>query len=113
MGNFNKIFRELRLKYGYTQDGLAAAIGMSRSAVSMYETGNREPDIETLEKIADYFNIDMDHLLGRTPSTDTPDSVNEPTFTTVERLIARNGNNLTTDEKLHLIKLLTEYIKED
>lgn len=35
----------------------------------MYETGAREPDFETLEKIADFFNVDIDYLLGRTEKT--------------------------------------------
>ena len=35
----------------------------------MYETGAREPDFETLEKIADFFNVDIDFLLGRTDKT--------------------------------------------
>lgn len=35
----------------------------------MWETGNRTPDSETLEMIADYFNVDIDYLLGRTDKT--------------------------------------------
>ena len=35
----------------------------------MYENGSREPDYETLEAIADYFNVDIDYLLGRTNKT--------------------------------------------
>ena len=35
----------------------------------MYETGAREPDFETLEIIADFFNVDTDYLLGRTNKT--------------------------------------------
>lgn len=44
-------------------------IGISRSTIGMYETGAREPDFETLEKIADFFNVDIDYLLGRTDKT--------------------------------------------
>lgn len=40
-------------------------MGMSRSAVGMYEKGEREPDIDTLEAIADFFNVDIDYLTGR------------------------------------------------
>lgn len=35
----------------------------------MYESGDREPDFETLELIADFFNVDIDYLLGRTMKT--------------------------------------------
>ncbi len=57
--------KQLRMEKGLSQDQLAALLGISRSAVGMYETGKREPDLETCEAIADIFNIDMDFLTGR------------------------------------------------
>ncbi len=57
--------KQLRTEKGLSQDQLAALLGISRSAVGMYETGKREPDLETCEAIADIFNIDMDYLTGR------------------------------------------------
>mgnify|MGYP002166215536 CR=1 FL=1 len=64
---FNTVLRKLRKDRGLTQKQLALALGLSESAISMYERGQREPDFETLEIIADYFNVDMDFLTGRTP----------------------------------------------
>lgn len=69
MGNFNNIFKSLRQSSGCTQQELADKIGISRSTIGMYETGAREPDFETLEVIADFFNVDIDYLLGRTDKT--------------------------------------------
>lgn len=69
MGNFQNVFRQLRLSSNLTQNEMAEKIGISRSTIGMYETGAREPDFETLEKIADYFNVDTDFLLGRTSQT--------------------------------------------
>jgi len=57
--------KRLREKSDLTQDKLSRALGISISAISMYENGNREPDFETLELIADYYNVDMNYLLGR------------------------------------------------
>ena len=51
--------KHLRLQDHLTQQEFANSIGISKSTVSMYEHGNREPDFETLEKIADFFNVDM------------------------------------------------------
>ena len=48
---------------------MAQKLGIAKSTISMYENGNREPDFETLEKIADFFNVDTDYLLGRTEKT--------------------------------------------
>lgn len=69
MGNFQNIFKRLRSASGLTQAEMAERLGISRSTIGMYETGAREPDFETLEKIADFFNVDTDFLLGRTDKT--------------------------------------------
>ena len=69
MGNFHNIFKRLRIASGLTQAEMAEKLGISRSTIGMYETGAREPDFETLELIADFFNVDIDYLLGRTDKT--------------------------------------------
>ncbi len=69
MSNFYKILKLLRTSNSLTQDELAKILKISRSTVGMYENGSREPDYETLEAIADYFNVDIDYLLGRTSKT--------------------------------------------
>lgn len=69
MGSFQTVLKSLRKSLGLTQDELASALNISRSAIGMYEKGAREPDYETLELIADYFNVDIDYLLGRTLKT--------------------------------------------
>lgn len=66
MGNFQNIFKRLRTSAGLTQAEMGKKLGISRSTIGMYETGAREPDFETLENIADFFNVDIDYLLGRT-----------------------------------------------
>lgn len=65
MGNFQNIFKELRISNGMTQSEAAEKLGISRSTIGMYETGAREPDFKTLEKIADFFHVNVDYLLGR------------------------------------------------
>lgn len=65
MGNFQNVFKELRISSGMTQIETAEKLGISRSTIGMYETGAREPDFETLEKIADFFHVNVDYLLGR------------------------------------------------
>ncbi len=64
MGEFAKRLRKLRTDKQLTQDELAPKLGISRSTLGMYETGKREPDFETLETIADFFNVDMNYLIG-------------------------------------------------
>lgn len=69
MSKFNIRFKELRTMMKWTQTETAAKLGCSKSTISMYESGSREPDYETLEKIADLFNVDIDYLIGRSDKT--------------------------------------------
>ena len=64
MGSFPETLRYLRKRADLTQPELAFKLGISRSTVSMYELGSREPNFETLEAIADFFNVDMNTLTG-------------------------------------------------
>ncbi|KSU89836.1 XRE family transcriptional regulator [Priestia veravalensis] len=57
-----------------TQEDVAKAISVSRARYSHYENGRSEPDTQTLEKLADFFNVSTDYLLGR---TDNPDLIQE------------------------------------
>ena len=65
-----KRMKELRVQRGLTQNEPASVLHTSREAYSMYENGKREPDFATMERLADYFGVDMDTLYGRTPSVE-------------------------------------------
>ena len=66
MGTFAGVFKELRMKNGLTQQEIADKLKVSRSSIGMYEKGEREPNYELLETIADFFNVDMNYLLRGT-----------------------------------------------
>lgn len=57
--------RELRTVKGVTQREIAAHLGIDRTTFGKYETGASEPDFETVIRIADYFSVSVDYLLGR------------------------------------------------
>lgn len=59
---FKDVLKELRINRGLTQDDLSKGTGLAKSTISMYENGNREPNFETLELFADFFNVDMNTL---------------------------------------------------
>lgn len=65
MAKFHERLKVLRSDRGLSQSEFAKYIKVSKSSVNMYERGEREPGLETLERIADYFNVDMDYLLGK------------------------------------------------
>lgn len=64
--NFKYIFHSLRISKDLNQEQLASALGVSKSTIAMWETGKRLPSPDLFEQIADFFNIDIDYLYGRT-----------------------------------------------
>ena len=73
MSKFSENLIYLRKRNGLTQADLAKALGISRGAICMYETGKRVPRLEDMEAIADYFNIDLNTLTGNEdPITNLP-----------------------------------------
>lgn len=75
-----KRIRLLRNEKGVSQEELSKVIGVTTSAISMYETGARKPSYEVISRLADYFNVTMDFIVGRTEvrnSINTPQDVNE------------------------------------
>lgn len=65
MAAFSERLKELRISRGLSQVELSKNLGISKGAVNNYEHSVREPKLEMLEAIADYFNVDMDYLLGK------------------------------------------------
>lgn len=63
---FGGILKNLRLEKEINQSELGEIIGISPSTVGMYERDQRFPDKDILSKIADYFEVSVDYLLGRT-----------------------------------------------
>lgn len=58
--------KELRVKRGISQLKLAMDTGLNQNSVSRYESGAREADYATLIRLADYFDVSIDYMLGRT-----------------------------------------------
>lgn len=64
--NFAHRLKQLRKSFDLTQESFANKISSSRSTIAGYETERKEPDYETLKKIADFFDVSVDYLLGIT-----------------------------------------------
>ncbi len=63
--------KKLRTEHGYSQKALADLLGITQQAIYKYENLSVEPDIQTLIKIADIFNVSVDYLIGRESETIT------------------------------------------
>lgn len=74
--NTGKIITKLRTEKGIYQKELAAHLKVSTGTISNYEKGHHAPDLETLCRIADFFGVTTDYLLGRTNYRYNPKKLN-------------------------------------
>ena len=65
MGEYLKRLRELRLQKGIYQKEIADYLGITVASYSLYENGSREPNIYILKRLAKYYNVSLDYLMGR------------------------------------------------
>lgn len=71
--NIGRVLIKNRHKRGITQDELANHLGVSKGAVSKWETGSSLPDILLLPQLASYFDISIDELIGYQPQMEQED----------------------------------------
>jgi transcriptional regulator with XRE-family HTH domain len=77
MNNLGDRIKELRTEKKVSQTVLGKHIGVGKTTISNYETGYSMPDNETLTKIANFFNVSTDYLLGRTDIRNSADRISE------------------------------------
>ncbi|WP_019123773.1 helix-turn-helix domain-containing protein [Brevibacillus massiliensis] len=78
MSTFGERLSKLRTEKKLSQAELASRLNIAKSTLAMYETNKREPSFETVERIADFFDVKVDYLLGRTNDPTPPDEKKEP-----------------------------------
>lgn len=103
---FNEVLISLRKSKGLTQKELADQIGMSASAIGNYEQGTRTPDYETLEIIADFFNVPLDSLFGK--QKECKSFISDD----VLKFALFGGDKEITDAQLEEVKLFAKFVKE-
>ena len=108
MSEFGKRLRALRTGRGLTQEELARQLGVSKSALCMYERGEREPRRETLLAIARLFGVDLSELFGL-PRTAHLDRIPAPPDAALalspdERLLLELYRALESGERASLLR---------
>jgi len=102
MSEFKDMLKYFRMREGLSQSELAKRLGISTSTISMYEVGKRQPDFETEERIADFFNTDLNTLRGKDVEQTTPK---------VHTLAAHFDGDEYTEEELEEIRKFAEFVK--
>ena len=65
MNKFYQVLKELRAYSKLSQVELADKLGVTQTAIAKWESGDREPSIDVLISIADFFDCTIDYLVGR------------------------------------------------
>lgn len=109
--NLNRLV-VLRKEAGKRQQDMASILGVDRTTYNKYENGITEPSNEGLIKLADYFNVSTDYLLGNTDTPDPPGKEKAPTdLTPVEAAIAyfeAEKGRPPTEEELNMFRAFTK-----
>lgn len=97
--------KELRKEFKYTQEKLAKKIGVSRSAIAMYETTDCEPSNEILKYLAILFDVSIDYLLGISDIKKASPSQNEDaSLSENERDLLKDFRQLTKDQQRFILQ---------
>lgn len=111
MADVGEAIRSLRKARGMSQTDLAEALKVSRSTIAMWESGKREPDLDSLDALADAFNVNMTMLLGSAEDDETL-AMRElmrrsPQARTLMRLI-RNASDSNIRQTIAILRGLME-----
>lgn len=102
---FSTRLSTLRKEKKLTQYSLAESLGFSRGQISNYEQGSREPDQDTLLKIADFFNVSTDYLIGKS-------NIKEFAEQLIKNFNKSAEEDLLKKEKVNIEKEVEEIIKK-
>lgn len=105
---FSKRLRNLRENKGMKQEELGDMLGLSASTIGMYEQGRRQADNETLIKIADFFDVSIDYLLGKTEVK----KYEQPYENKLEEVLFSKAKELSEEEKKTVLSVINA-IKKD
>ena len=119
MANFSDRLRQLRLENDLTQEQFGKIFGIVKFTVSLYENGKSTPDDETKKKIAEYFNVSLDYLMGfsdiRNPYKDKEED-HTKSDELIEYVIGeaeKHGYNLKDKSKEEIAKIIVKALKID
>ncbi len=98
---FGDILKELISEKGITQREFAAEINVAPSTIGNYVNYHREPDYATLIKIADYFDVSVDYLVGHTQKDTSP---NEARLIELYRSMTAEQKNMLLIQSMAVVK---------
>lgn len=99
--------KKLRKEGKLTQKDIATFLNISQPAYQQFESGKKKMNLETMEKLADYFNVSTDYLLGK---TDFPDPDLEVDIdNAIDNSVAYDGTPITDNDREIIKNFLKNY----
>lgn len=103
--------KKLRAEHRVTQKQLADVISVSQQSINKYENHNIEPDIDTLIKIADYFNTSVDYLIGHTDIERKIESVTSYDLNSDEAAFINSYRKLSPKQRSSIRDVMENYLE--
>lgn len=104
--------RLLREERKLSQQNLADEFDIAQSQIQNYETGGYQPNIETLQKYADYFDVSVDFLLGRTHIRHKSKEVKEYELSTEEQKLVNRYRSLRSKQH-HILSIFLDALEDN
>lgn len=99
--------KKLRKEGKLTQKDIATFLNISQPAYQQFESGKKKMNLETMEKLADFFNVSTDYLLGK---TDFPDPELEVDIdNAIDNSVAYDGTPITDNDREIIKNFLKDY----
>jgi transcriptional regulator with XRE-family HTH domain len=107
--DFGDKIKDLREQRGYMQSHVAEMLGIAPNTLSGYENNNRKPNSATVKKLAEYYGVTIDYLLG------SESSINdlEEDFPEGVMVLRRASKELTPEARAQMIKLMKAFLEKD
>lgn len=100
---FSQIIKNLRKKHNLTQQQLADIVGITATGISYWESGSATPNIETLNKLSNYFGVTVNYLLGAKDKVEKEDNSRTA-------ILFRKTEQVSPEEKDRLLDILDSTI---
>ena len=111
---FSTRLTQLREERGLTKKEVAEQLNIDQTTYGKYELSKRQPDYDTLQKLATFFDVSTDFLLGRTDERQNGNINNHENVLPPEAKVLFRDVKKLTPEQLELVqKLVKEFIDED
>jgi len=109
---FPERLKLLRTEKRISQSLLATHLGVTQQAIARWEKGETEPDINTIQNLASFFDVSIDYLLGRT-DVRNPNNKSDEDFPEDVKVLMRSVSKLTDKQKEIVKRLVQEFINEE